>query len=295
MSDRDAIVTNWGADGFFFTEAARGGSLPWRVGGSKLEGDALGPVRHAHDDAAEYYFMFSGSAHVETGGEEFVLEEGQLGYIPPDAPHNFLGPASGADACLFCVVGPNLTFNKWRVKDFKPGSESLRMAVGTPFEEDPLPAGGTLAARAVTLSPARRRSPSPLRDSRSSTCPSRARCRSACSAAFMARSTPEPTFTYATACGMSSARRARQRRCSDSTVVSRRGRECQGRLTPNNAARIHVGHRRKGLQSAAVPHASVREGRHRRQAKNHRWPDLRDRTCVIPAGAGVVTRSGRPF
>jgi mannose-6-phosphate isomerase-like protein (cupin superfamily) len=153
MSDRDAVVTNWGADGFFFTEAARGGSLPWRVGGAKLEGDALGPVRHAHDDAAEYYFMFSGAAHVETGGEEFVLEEGQLGYIPPDAPHNFLGPASGRDACLFCVVGPNLTFNKWRVKDFKPGSESLRMAVGTPFVDDPLPAGGTLAARGISLSP----------------------------------------------------------------------------------------------------------------------------------------------
>lgn len=153
MSDRDAVVTSWGADGFFFTEAARGGSLPWRIGGSQLEGDALGPVRHAHDDAAEYYFMFSGSAHVETGGEEFVLEEGQLGYIPQDAPHNFLGPASGRDACLFCVVGPNFTLNKWRVKDFKPGSELLRMAVGRPFENDPLPAGGTLSARAITLSP----------------------------------------------------------------------------------------------------------------------------------------------
>jgi mannose-6-phosphate isomerase-like protein (cupin superfamily) len=153
MNDRGSVVQTWGADGFFFTEAARGGSLPWRVGGSKLEGDALGPVRHAHDDAAEYYFMFSGSAHVETGGEEFVLEEGQLGYIPPDAPHNFLGPASDRDACLFCVVGPNFAENKWRVKDFLPGSESLRMAVATPFADDTLPAGGTLAAEAISLSP----------------------------------------------------------------------------------------------------------------------------------------------
>jgi mannose-6-phosphate isomerase-like protein (cupin superfamily) len=153
MTDQDTAVEGWGADGFFFTEAARGGSLPWRVGGSQLEGDALGPVRHAHDDAAEYYFMFSGSAHVETGGEEFVLEDGQLGYIPPDAPHNFLGPASDRDACLFCVVGPNFAENKWRVKDFRPGSESLRMAVGTPFQDDVLPAGGTLSAKAIALSP----------------------------------------------------------------------------------------------------------------------------------------------
>lgn len=153
MVDRRNLVRGWGADGFFFTEAARGGSLPWRVGASKLEGDALGPVRHAHDDAAEYYYMFSGSAHVETGGEEFVLEEGQLGLIPPDAPHNFLGPASDRDACLFCVVAPNFAENKWRVKDFLPGSESLRMAVATPFEDDALPSGGTLSASAISLSP----------------------------------------------------------------------------------------------------------------------------------------------
>jgi mannose-6-phosphate isomerase-like protein (cupin superfamily) len=152
MVDRSGAVQVWGADGFFFTEAARGGSLPWRVGGSKLEGDALGPVRHAHDDAAEYYFMFSGSAHVETGGEQFVLEEGQLGYIPPDAPHNFLGPASNRDACLFCVVGPNFADNKWRVKDFRPGSETLRMAVATPFHDDSLPGGGTLSASVIALS-----------------------------------------------------------------------------------------------------------------------------------------------
>jgi mannose-6-phosphate isomerase-like protein (cupin superfamily) len=152
MADGGLTVAGWGADGFFFTEAARGGSLVWRVGAPKLEGDALGPVRHAHDDAAEYYFMFSGSAHVETGGEEFVLEEGQLGYIPPDAPHNFLGPASDRDACLFCLVAPNFPDNKWRVRDFRPGSDSLRMEVATPFEQGPLPAGGQLAAQGIALS-----------------------------------------------------------------------------------------------------------------------------------------------
>lgn len=151
MDDHRSAVERWGRDGFFFTEAGRGGSLAWRVGADKLEGDALGPVRHAHDDAGEYYFMFSGSAHVETGGEEFVLEEGELGYIPPDAPHNFLGPASDKDACLFCVIGPNFADNKWRVKDFVPGSERLRMAVARPWHDDELPGGGTLSAQALTF------------------------------------------------------------------------------------------------------------------------------------------------
>lgn len=147
----DQAVAQWGADGLFFTEAVRGGPLPWRIGEANLQGDALGPVRHAHDDAAEYYYMFSGSAHVETGGEEFVLDEGELGLIPPDAPHNFLGPASDKDACLFCIVGPNLVTNKWRIGDFLPGTESLRMAVARPFEDEELPAGGTLSASAIEL------------------------------------------------------------------------------------------------------------------------------------------------
>jgi mannose-6-phosphate isomerase-like protein (cupin superfamily) len=152
MTTVDKAVADWGSDGYFFTEAARGGPLAWRVGQPKLEGDALGPVRHAHDDAAELYFMFSGSAHVETGGEELVLDEGQVGYIPPDAPHNFLGPASGRDACLFCVVAPNLAENKWRVRDFLPTATSLRMEVATPFQDERLPGGDELSVHALSLS-----------------------------------------------------------------------------------------------------------------------------------------------
>jgi mannose-6-phosphate isomerase-like protein (cupin superfamily) len=149
----DSVVQQWGSDGLFFTEAARGGPLAWRVGQSHLEGDALGPVRHAHDDAAEYYYMFSGSALVETGEDQFVLEEGELGLIPPDAPHNFYGPASDKDACLFCIVGPNYASNKWRIDNFLPGTESLRMTVARPFQDGELPAGGTLSAEALELGP----------------------------------------------------------------------------------------------------------------------------------------------
>jgi mannose-6-phosphate isomerase-like protein (cupin superfamily) len=147
----DPVVQQWGADGLVFTEAVRGGPLAWRVGQSHLEGDALGPVRHAHDNAAEYYYMFSGSAHVETGEEQFVLQEGELGLIPPDAPHNFFGPASDKDACLFCIVGPNYAANKWRIGDFLPGTESLRMAVARPFDDGELPQAGTLSAEAIAL------------------------------------------------------------------------------------------------------------------------------------------------
>lgn len=142
----------WGTDGLFFTEAGRGGPLPWRVGENKLKGDALGPVRHVHDDADEYFYMFSGSGHFEVGGQEIVLQEGELGHVPPDTPHNFLGPASDKDACLFALVAPNFADNKWRLDDFRPGSEQLRMTVATPFKDAELPGGKNLAAEALTLS-----------------------------------------------------------------------------------------------------------------------------------------------
>jgi quercetin dioxygenase-like cupin family protein len=141
----------WGADGFFFTEAARGGPLTWRVGESRLDGDELGPVRHAHDDASEYFFMFAGSARFEVGGEEIVLEEGQILFVPPDAPHNVLGPVGDGDAQMFCVVAPNLVDNKWRVDDFKPGAEGLRGEVGTPFADGCTHSGATVTARPLTL------------------------------------------------------------------------------------------------------------------------------------------------
>jgi quercetin dioxygenase-like cupin family protein len=145
--DRD----EWGADGFFFTEAARGGPLTWRAGASRLEGDKLGPVRHVHDDAAECFFMFSGSARFEVGGEEIVLEEGQVLLVPPDAPHNVLGNVGEGDAAIFCVVAPNVVDNKWRIDDFKPGSEELRGEVGAPFDDGCTLRSGTVTARPVTL------------------------------------------------------------------------------------------------------------------------------------------------
>jgi mannose-6-phosphate isomerase-like protein (cupin superfamily) len=150
MATQEAIQ-EWGSEGIFFSEAARGGPLPWRAGDEMLGGDALGPTRHAHDDAAEYYYMFSGSALCEVGGQERVLGEGELLYIPPDAPHNFFGPASDADACLYALVAPNYANNKWRLTDFLPGSEELRMSVATPFVDSDLPAGGTLSAEAILL------------------------------------------------------------------------------------------------------------------------------------------------
>lgn len=79
-------TTTWGDDGLFFTEAARGGPLTWELGADSLSGDALGRVRHAHDDAAEYYYVFSGALRMEVGGED-VNDHGNSPGVITRIPH----------------------------------------------------------------------------------------------------------------------------------------------------------------------------------------------------------------
>jgi hypothetical protein len=122
--------------GLLFTEAVRGGPLVWPAGGTHLHGDPLGPTRHAHDEAAEYYFILSGACRVEVGGEERVVSAGDLVYIPANAPHNLLGAVGETDMWAFILVAPNLAHNKWRLGDFLPGSEDLRMTVSRPLDGD---------------------------------------------------------------------------------------------------------------------------------------------------------------
>jgi len=148
----------WSRQGLVFTEAVRGGPLVWPEGGAHLHGDPLGPIRHAHDDAAEYYYILSGQCLVEVGSEERVAGTGDLVYIPPNAPHNLLGEVGGCDAWVFVLVAPNFAHNKWRLSDFLPGTEELRMTVTRPLEGDvsartnPFPADVLDVARGGPLS-----------------------------------------------------------------------------------------------------------------------------------------------
>jgi quercetin dioxygenase-like cupin family protein len=121
------------------------------VGDTHLYGDPLGPVRHAHDDAAEYYFILSGQCLVEVAGEERVAGPGDLVFIPAGAPHNLLGEVGEADAWVFVLVAPNFAHNKWRLSDFLPGSESLRMTVSRPLDGDDSARGHPFGAERIEL------------------------------------------------------------------------------------------------------------------------------------------------
>jgi quercetin dioxygenase-like cupin family protein len=135
---------DWVAQQLVFTEAVRGGPLVWPAGDSHLHGDPLGPVRHAHDDAAEYYFVLSGACLVEVGGEERIATAGDLVYIPADAPHNLLHEVGGRDAWVYVLVSPNLAHRKWRTSDYRPGADDLRMTVTRPLEGEGAAAAGNL-------------------------------------------------------------------------------------------------------------------------------------------------------
>ena len=140
-----------------FTEAVRGGPLVWPAGATHLHGDPLGPVRHAHDGAAEYYFVLSGACLVEIAGEERVATAGDLVYIPADAPHNLLHEVGGADAWTYIMVAPNFANNKWRTSGYLANEESPRMTVTRPLDGDnsasknPFPADVILVERGESL------------------------------------------------------------------------------------------------------------------------------------------------
>jgi mannose-6-phosphate isomerase-like protein (cupin superfamily) len=148
---------DWVRQQLIFTEALRGGPLVWPAGDNHLFGDPLGPVRHAHDDAAEYYFVLSGACLVEVGGEERVAKAADLVYIPANAPHNLLTEVGGEDAWVFVLVSPNFAHNKWRTSDYLPGTESLRMSITRPLEGDrssasnPFPADLVEVGRGIPL------------------------------------------------------------------------------------------------------------------------------------------------
>jgi quercetin dioxygenase-like cupin family protein len=134
-----------------FTEAVRGGPLVWPAGSTHLHGDPLGPVRHVHDGAAEYYYVLSGACLVEVGGEERVASEGDLVYIPADAPHNLLHEVGGVDAWTYIMVAPNFAENKWRTTDLLSDEESPKMSVTRPLEGDGGAAANPFPAEVVTV------------------------------------------------------------------------------------------------------------------------------------------------
>lgn len=142
---------DWSRQGLLFTEAVRGGPLVWPAGEERLHGDPLGPIRHVHDDAAEYYFILKGACRVEVGGEERVVSAGDLVYIPADAPHNLVDEVGGSDMWSFILVAPNLAHNKWRLSDFRPGAEKLRMSVTRPLEDDDGARSNPVPAEALHL------------------------------------------------------------------------------------------------------------------------------------------------
>ena len=142
---------DWVRQQLIFTEALRGGPLVWPAGSTHLAGDPLGPVRHAHDDAAEYYYVLSGACLVEVGGEERVANTGDLVYIPANAPHNLLHEVGGEDAWVYVLVSPNFAHNKWRTSDYLPGTESLRMTITRPLDGDDSAASNPFPASLVTV------------------------------------------------------------------------------------------------------------------------------------------------
>jgi len=61
-------------------------------------GEQLPRTYHYHDSREEAFYVISGTLHVETPEEEFVVEEGEVFVAEPESPHRAYNPedADGA-------------------------------------------------------------------------------------------------------------------------------------------------------------------------------------------------------
>ncbi|WP_331233863.1 cupin domain-containing protein [Natronorarus salvus] len=64
------------------------------------------PLRyHSHDRQEEAFFVLSGTFHVETPDEEFVVGEGRAFFVEPGHPHRTFVPESADESVKVLTVG----------------------------------------------------------------------------------------------------------------------------------------------------------------------------------------------
>ena len=128
--------------------AARGpAGLAGRV--DHLEGDPLGPVRHVHDDAAEYYYVLSGACLVEVGGEERVATPATWSTSRPTHPTT--SSARSVERLLDVrLVAPNFAATSG-VRPISSRTESAKMTITRPLDGDDAASGNPFLAALVTV------------------------------------------------------------------------------------------------------------------------------------------------
>jgi len=68
-------------------------------------GDALARMYHYHEQREELFYVVSGTLHVETPDEEFVLSAGEVFVAEPNSPHRAYNPDDAAESVRVLGVG----------------------------------------------------------------------------------------------------------------------------------------------------------------------------------------------
>lgn len=142
----------WMTQPLIWAERCRGRGLVWTPDASWFINDPLGPKPHSHDDASEILFIAQGSMEIEVGGSKRIYNAGDLILMPPDKFHNYWFKGDET-VCLFVAVAPNHKYNRWRLKDFKPGAHEGDAPFANAFQTDQLPSDSYFESKRITLNP----------------------------------------------------------------------------------------------------------------------------------------------
>jgi quercetin dioxygenase-like cupin family protein len=83
---------------------------------------------HSHHGAIEFFYFFQGDCRMKVGPEEKVVRQGQIAWVPPEAPH-LMSVEGDTPLGMFLIVTPNLVPSHTPPEDFAPGADHLTMKV----------------------------------------------------------------------------------------------------------------------------------------------------------------------
>lgn len=109
---------------------------------------ATGPPLHVHDDAAETFYVIEGRTKFVVDGQETIVEEGGVAYVPQGAAHTYrvLESNGGRQLTILAPAGFEYFFSRMAAENLKIPQDmerineiaaefSLRF-VGPPLSED---------------------------------------------------------------------------------------------------------------------------------------------------------------
>lgn len=68
-------------------------------------GEQLPTTYHYHEQREEFLYVLDGTLHVETPGQEYVVDDGEAFVVEPESPHRAFNPEGASDPVTVLGAG----------------------------------------------------------------------------------------------------------------------------------------------------------------------------------------------